>query len=81
MCERISYKGAGLADATSGMPMVNMGNAANHGWLKREGFKFYRGDHKSHHIAPAGSLIVTGVEQTWRNDIIGWPPLVPQRRR
>lgn len=73
----ISYKGAGLADATSGMPMVNMGNAANHGWLKREGFKFYRGDHKSHHIAPAGSLIVTGVEQTWRNDIIGWPLLVP----
>ncbi|UGB41950.1 hypothetical protein LQ940_00070 [Nocardioides sp. cx-173] len=73
----LSYKGAGLTDSVSGLPMVNMGSAANFGWLKRTGFKYYKGEYKPRHIAPAGSLVVTGVEQTWRHEIIGWPLLVP----
>lgn len=37
----MSYTGAGLADA--GMPMVDLANAENVGWLKRSGFKYYTG--------------------------------------
>ena len=71
----LSYKGSGLS--TEGMPMVNMGSAANFGWLKREGLKHYVGDFKPRHVARAGDLIVTNTEQTWRQEIIGWPMLVP----
>jgi type I restriction enzyme S subunit len=71
----LSYKGSGLSD--SGMPMVNMGSAANFGWLKRSGWKFYTGEYKPNHVARGGDLIITNAEQTWRNEILGWPLLVP----
>lgn len=71
----LSYTGAGLADA--GMPMVNLANAENFGWLKRSGFKYYTGPYKPRHVAQPGSLLVSGVEQTWRHEIIGWPMLLP----
>ncbi len=71
----LSYKGAGLAAV--GMPMVNMGSAANFGWLKRDGWKHYVGDYKPRHVARGGDLIITNTEQTWRQEIIGWPMLVP----
>lgn len=71
----LSYTGAGLADA--GMPMVNLANAENFGWLKRSGFKYYTGPYKPRHVAQPGSLLVSGVEQTWRHEIIGWPILLP----
>lgn len=73
----LSYKGGGLTSVTGGVPMVNMGNAANFGWLKRDGFKYYKGEFKPKHVAEPGSLIITGVEQTWKHEIIGWPLLVP----
>lgn len=73
----LSYKGAHLVSEGEGMPMVNMGNAENFGWLKRSGFKFYNGETKSKHHVAGGSLLVTGVEQTWKHEIIGWPLLVP----
>lgn len=72
----LSYKGSGLADA--GMPMVNLANAENFGWLKRSGFKHYTAAYKPRHIAEGGSLLVSGVEQTWRHEIIGWPMLLPE---
>lgn len=71
----LSYKGSGLS--TSGLPMVNMGSAENFGWLKRSGWKYYTGEHKERHLARGGDLLVTNTEQTWRNDIIGWPMLLP----
>ncbi len=71
----LSYTGDGLADA--GMPMVNLANAANYGWLKRDGFKYYRGPHKPRHVANPGSLLIPSVEQTWRAEILGWPVLLP----
>ncbi len=73
----LSYKGDGLVAEGDGIPLVNMGNAANFGWLKRQGFKHYSGAFKPRHVAPAGSLIVTGVDLTWKNAVIGWPLLVP----
>jgi type I restriction enzyme S subunit len=60
------------------MPMVNLANAANFGWLKREGFKYYAGAYKPRHVAEPGSLMVAGVEQTWRAEILGWPLLLPE---
>lgn len=74
----LSYKGAHLVSEGEGMPMVNMGNAENFGWLKRSGFKFYDGETKAKHHIARGSLLVTGVEQTWKHEIIGWPVLVPE---
>lgn len=71
----LSYTGAGLAE--TGMPMVNLANAANFGWLKRDGFKYYTGPYKPRHVAPPGSLLVAAVEQTWRAEILGWPLLLP----
>lgn len=71
----LSYKGTGLSD--SGMLMVNMGSAANFGWLQRGGWKHYIGEYKPRHIACARDLILVNTEQTWRQEIIGWPMLVP----
>lgn len=72
----LSYTGAGLAEA--GTPMVNLANADNFGWLKRSGFKYYTGAYKPRHLASPGALLVSGVEQTWRHEIIGWPMLLPE---
>lgn len=71
----LSYTGAGLGD--TGMPMVNLANAAELGWLKRSGFKHYTGPYKPRHIAEPGALLVSGVDLTWRLRIIGWPMLLP----
>jgi len=73
----LSYSGAGLVDAGEGDLMVNMGSAANFGWLKRDGWKYYSGKHKPNHVAGPRDLIVVNTEQTWRNEILGWPLLVP----
>jgi type I restriction enzyme S subunit len=71
----LSYTSAGLVE--TGMPMVNLANAENLGWLKRSGFKHYTGPYKPRHVAPPGALLISGVEQTWRHEIIGWPMLLP----
>lgn len=71
----LSYKGAGLADA--GMAMVNLANAAAFGGFKRTGWKYYTGDYKPRHVTRGGDLLVANTEQTWRNEILGWPMLVP----
>jgi type I restriction enzyme S subunit len=71
----LSYTGAGLSD--DGMPMVNLANAAAFGGFKREGFKYYVGDYKPRHVAHGGDLLVANTEQTWRNEILGWPMLLP----
>lgn len=72
----LSYTGAGLAD--SGMPMVNLANAEELGWLKRSGFKYYTGPFKPRHMAAPGSLLVSGVDLTWKLRIVGWPMLLPE---
>lgn len=71
----IAYTSAGLGGG--GLPMVNLANADDHGWLKRAGLKMYSGSHKDRHLARPGALLVAGVEQTWSNEILGWPMLVP----
>jgi len=73
----LSYTGAGLAEVGSGMPMVNLANAASFGWLKREGFKYYTGPYKPRHVAAPGSLLVGGVDLTWKLEILGYPMLLP----
>jgi type I restriction enzyme, S subunit len=72
----LSYTGAGLAD--EGMAMVNLANAENFGWFKRSGLKYYTGVYKPRHVASPGSLLVSGVDLTWRLAIIGWPMLLPE---
>jgi type I restriction enzyme S subunit len=74
--KELSYTGAGLAD--EGMAMVNLANAENFGWFKRSGLKYYTGVYKPRHVASPGSLLVGGVDLTWRLAIIGWPMLLPE---
>lgn len=74
----LTYTGAGLVEAGAGMPMVNLANAENFGWLKRSGFKYYAGAYKPRHVAGPGSLLVSGVDLTWKLGIIGWPLLLPE---
>lgn len=71
----LAYTSAGLTG--EGIPMIGLANAENFGWLKRSGLKPYSGPYKDRHVVPAGSLLVTSVEQTWSNEILGWPMLVP----
>jgi type I restriction enzyme S subunit len=59
------------------MPMVNLANAAAFGGFKRAGWKHYTGEYKPRHVARGGDLLVANTEQTWRNEILGWPMLLP----
>lgn len=71
----LAYTSAGLTG--DGIPMIGLANAENFGWLKRSGLKPYFGPHKDWHVVEGESLLVTSVEQTWSNEILGWPMLVP----
>jgi len=71
----LAYTSAGLTG--DGIPMIGLANAENFGWLKRSGLKPYSGPHKDWHVVEGESLLVTSVEQTWSNEILGWPMLVP----
>lgn len=73
----LSYKGAGLSEA--GMPMHNLNSISEGGGYKHEGIKHYQGEHKSHHIARAGDLIVANTEQGHKRLLIGYAAIIPER--
>ena len=71
----LSYKGSGLSD--SGKPMHNLNSIYEGGGYKPEGIKHYDGDHKSHHLARVGDVIVANTEQGHNRRLIGYAALVP----
>lgn len=75
----LSYKGAGLADQESGLPMHNLNSVLEGGGYKYAGIKFYKGDFKERHIAHAGDVVVANTEQGHHHRLIGFPAIVPRR--
>ncbi|MFC2968049.1 hypothetical protein [Acidimangrovimonas pyrenivorans] len=73
----LSYKGSGLCEEGFGLPMHNLNSIFEGGGYKREGIKFYHGEHKARHEIRAGDLIVANTEQAFDLELIGFAALVP----
>lgn len=73
----LSYKGSGLADRETGMPMHNLNSVLEGGGYKYQGIKYYSGDYKAQHIAKAGDIIVANTEQGHKHLLIGFPAIIP----
>lgn len=73
----LSYKGAGLTDETSGVPLHNLNSILEGGGYKHDGLKHYSGDYKPRHIVHPGDLIVANTEQGFDHLLIGYSALVP----
>jgi type I restriction enzyme S subunit len=73
----LSYKGSGLADEQTGLPMHNLNSIYEGGNYKYEGIKFYKGEYKERHIVKASDIIVANTEQGHEFRLIGFPAVVP----
>jgi len=73
----LSYKGAGLTDEASSIPLHNLNSVLEGGGYKNDGLKFYLGDYKPKHIVHPGDLIVANTEQGFDHLLIGYSALVP----
>lgn len=74
----LSYKGDGLSDALSGIPMHNLNSVFEGGGYKHEGIKYYSGKYQERHIAKSGDIIVANTEQGHEFRLIGFPARIPK---
>jgi type I restriction enzyme S subunit len=74
----LSYKGSGLCEKDSGVPMNNLNSVYEGGGYKHEGIKYYNGEYKEKHLTKAGDIIVANTEQGHKHLLIGFPAIVPQ---
>jgi type I restriction enzyme, S subunit len=72
----ISYKGKFLDEA--GKAMINLKNFDRSGGFRRDGLKFYKGDHKPRHMVAPGTIVLANTDLTQAGDIIGSPATVPR---
>lgn len=75
----LSYKGSGLADESTGIPMQNLNSVYEGGSYKYEGIKYYSGDFKERHTIKPNDVIVTNTEQGHKYMLIGYPAIVPEK--
>lgn len=73
----LSYKGAGLTDEDSGIPLHNLNSILEGGGYKNDGLKYYSGDYKPRHVVRPGDLIVANTEQGFDHLLIGYSALIP----
>ena len=73
----LSYKGEGLRNDGSGLPMHNLNSVYEGGGYKREGIKYYAGEYKDKHLVRPGDMIVTNTEQGFDHLLIGHAAIVP----
>lgn len=73
----LSYKGSGLADEHTGLPMHNLNSVYEGGGYKYEGIKYYNGEFKERHTVKAHDIIVANTEQGHEFRLIGFPAIVP----
>lgn len=73
----LSYKGSGLTDEQTGLPMHNLNSVYEGGGYKYEGIKYYNGEYKERHTVKAGDIIVANTEQGHEFKLIGFPAIVP----
>jgi type I restriction enzyme S subunit len=75
----LTYKGGGLAPAgPDTIPMVNLANFTQDGWLSRAGFKYYRGPFQDRHKVVGGDLMIANTDLTQRRVILGRAALLPE---
>jgi type I restriction enzyme S subunit len=73
----LSYKGEGLRDDRTGLPMHNLNSIYEGGGYKHEGIKYYEGEYRPKHLLNAGDMIVTNTEQGFDHLLIGYAAIVP----
>ena len=74
----LSYKGEGLRDDQSGLPMHNLNSIYEGGGYKHEGLKYYAGEYREKHLLNPGDMIVTNTEQGFDHLLIGHAAIVPR---
>jgi type I restriction enzyme, S subunit len=74
----LSYKGEGLRDDGTGLPMHNLNSVYEGGGYKHEGIKYYAGEHREKHLLQPGDMIVTNTEQGFDHLLIGYAAIVPK---
>jgi type I restriction enzyme S subunit len=74
----LSYKGEGLRDDCTGLPMHNLNSIYEGGGYKHEGLKYYAGDYRERHLLEAGDMIVANTEQGFDHLLIGHAAIVPR---
>lgn len=74
----LSYKGDGLRDDATGLPMHNLNSIYEGGGYKHEGIKYYEGEHREKHLVEPGDMIVTNTEQGFDHMLIGHAAIVPR---
>jgi type I restriction enzyme S subunit len=75
----LSYKGEGLRDDHSGLPMHNLNSIYEGGGYKHEGIKDYAGEYRDKHLLQPGDIIVSNTEQGFDHRLIGHAAIVPSR--
>lgn len=73
----LSYKGEGLRDDRTGLPMHNLNSVYEGGGYKHEGLKYYDGAYREKHLLKPGDMIVTNTEQGFDHLLIGHAAIVP----
>jgi type I restriction enzyme S subunit len=73
----LSYKGEGLREDGSGVPMHNLNSIYEGGGYKHVGIKFYAGEYRDKHLIAPGDVIVTNTEQGFDHLLIGHAAIVP----
>lgn len=74
----LSYKGEGLRDDRTGLPMHNLNSVYEGGGYKHEGLKYYAGEYREKHLLQPGDMIVTNTEQGFDHLLIGHAAIVPK---
>ena len=74
----LSYKGEGLRDDRTGLPMHNLNSVYEGGGYKHEGLKYYAGEYREKHLVEPGDMIVTNTEQGFDHLLIGHAAIVPR---
>lgn len=73
----LSYKGDGLRDDGTGIPMHNLNSVYEGGGYKHAGIKYYAGEYREKHLVRPGDLIVANTEQGFDHLLIGHAAVVP----
>jgi type I restriction enzyme S subunit len=74
----LSYKGEGLAEAGTGIPLHNLNSVYEGGGYKFSGIKWYTGEYKERHLIRPGDLIVANTEQGHDCLLLGYAAIVPE---
>lgn len=73
----LSYTSADLGD--QGIPLHNLDSVQPGGGYKRDGIKWYHGDHKQKHAVSPGDVVAASVDLTWNLRVVASPARIPRR--